>query len=44
MEEIRSLVTLSAFTTFLGIVWWAYLPSRKKRLDDVAKSIVDDNT
>ena len=26
METIRSLVTLAAFSSFLGIVWWAYAP------------------
>ena len=44
MEEIRSLVTVAAFASFLGIVWWAYLPSRKERLDEVAKSILDEDT
>jgi len=44
MEEIRSLLTLAAFSTFLGIVWWAYVPSRKRKLDDAARSILDDET
>jgi cbb3-type cytochrome oxidase subunit 3 len=43
MEELRSLVTLAAFSSFLGIVWWAYVPSRKKKLDDIARSILDDS-
>ena len=43
MEEIRSFMTLAAFSTFLGIVWWAYLPSRKRKLDDVARSILEDS-
>jgi cbb3-type cytochrome oxidase subunit 3 len=42
MEEIRSLMTLAAFSSFLGIVWWAYTPGRKKRLDAVAESILKD--
>ena len=42
MEELRSLVTLAAFSSFVGIVWWAYVPSRKKKLDEVAKSILED--
>lgn len=29
METLRSLVTLAAFLCFLGIVWWAYAPSRR---------------
>jgi len=31
MEEIRSLMTLAAFSSFVGIVWWAYAPERKDR-------------
>lgn len=34
MELLRSLVTLAAFTAFLGIVWWAYAPVRKSRFDE----------
>ena len=30
MEALRSLMTLSAFVAFLGIVWWAYAPTRKE--------------
>ena len=26
---LRTLVTLAAMAAFLGIVWWAYAPSRK---------------
>lgn len=26
---IRTLVTLGAMAAFLGIVWWAYAPSRR---------------
>ncbi len=33
MEEIRSLMTLAAFSTFVGIVWWAYAPSRRGRFE-----------
>lgn len=29
IELLRSLVTVAAFSVFLGIVWWAYAPSRK---------------
>jgi len=29
INVLRSLVTLAAFAAFLGIVWWAYAPSRK---------------
>jgi cbb3-type cytochrome oxidase subunit 3 len=26
---IRSILTVAAMAAFLGIVWWAYAPSRK---------------
>jgi cbb3-type cytochrome oxidase subunit 3 len=44
LDIVRSLVTLAAFGTFLGIVWWAYAPARKARLDAIAKSILEENT
>ena len=37
MEEIRSLMTLAAFSTFVGIVWWAYAPSRKAKWEEKGK-------
>ncbi|MBI4124011.1 MAG: cbb3-type cytochrome c oxidase subunit 3 [Betaproteobacteria bacterium] len=43
METIRSLMTLAAFATFLGIVWWAYAPARKSRFDDQARSILEES-
>ena len=33
METIRSLMTLAAFSSFLGILWWAYAPARKDRFE-----------
>ena len=42
LNLLRSLVTLAAFGAFLAIVWWAYAPSRKARLDAQARSILDD--
>jgi len=30
---LRSLVTVAALAAFLGIVWWAYTPSRKQRFE-----------
>jgi cbb3-type cytochrome oxidase subunit 3 len=29
LETLRIAVTLAAFASFLGIVWWAYAPSRR---------------
>jgi cytochrome c oxidase cbb3-type subunit 4 len=34
---LRSLVTLAAFIGFIGILVWAYSPSRKARFDDAAQ-------
>ena len=30
---LRSLITVAALAAFLGIVWWAYAPSRKERFE-----------
>ena len=30
---LRSLVTVASLAAFLGIVWWAYAPSRKGRFE-----------
>jgi cytochrome c oxidase cbb3-type subunit 4 len=43
MEEIRSLMTLAAFSSFVGIVWWAYTPSRRKPLEEAARSILEED-
>jgi cbb3-type cytochrome oxidase subunit 3 len=31
------MITAVAFATFVGIVWWAYSPSRKSRFDADAR-------
>ena len=33
LNSVRTLVTLAAFGSFLGIVWWAYGPARKQRFE-----------
>ncbi|MEX0638014.1 MAG: cbb3-type cytochrome c oxidase subunit 3 [Burkholderiales bacterium] len=40
---IRSLVTVAALAAFLGIVWWAYSPARKKRLEDAGRSVLEEH-
>ncbi|MES2400856.1 MAG: CcoQ/FixQ family Cbb3-type cytochrome c oxidase assembly chaperone [Pseudomonadota bacterium] len=37
INVLRSLVTVAAFVVFVGIMVWAYLPSRKARFDDAAQ-------
>lgn len=39
---IRTLVTVLALATFVGIVWWAYTPSRKSRFEGDARLVFDD--
>lgn len=42
INTIRMTVTLMAFFSFLGIVWWAYGPSRKERFDRDARMVLDE--
>lgn len=39
---LRSAVTLVALAAFLGIVWWAYGPSRKARFERDARMVLDE--
>lgn len=39
---LRSLVTVAALLAFLGIVWWAYGPSRKTRFERDARIVLDE--
>jgi cytochrome c oxidase cbb3-type subunit 4 len=36
------MITATAFVTFVGIVWWAYSPSRKSRFDADAQLPFED--
>jgi cbb3-type cytochrome oxidase subunit 3 len=38
---IREAVTVCAVIAFLGIVWWAYAPSRKAQWQ--AKAVLDED-
>ena len=40
---LRTLMTVLAFTTFLGIVWWAFGPSRRERFEQDAKLVFDED-
>ena len=33
IDLARGLMTLAALAAFIGIVWWAYAPSRKARFE-----------
>ena len=40
---LRSLVTVASLAAFLGIVWWAYGPSRKSRFErDALLPVADE--
>jgi cytochrome c oxidase cbb3-type subunit 4 len=43
LHLIRSLVTVAAFAAFVGIVWWAYSPARKARLEDAGRSVLEES-
>jgi cbb3-type cytochrome oxidase subunit 3 len=40
---LRIAITLAALAAFLGIVWWAYAPARKARLEHEARSILEED-
>ena len=42
INALRILVTLTTFAAFLGIVFWAYRPARKERLERIGRSILED--
>jgi cytochrome c oxidase cbb3-type subunit 4 len=42
INVIREAVTILAFASFMGIAWWAYTPRRKKQLDEIGRSVLDD--
>lgn len=39
---IREATTILAFVTFIGIAWWAYSPRRRKQLDEIGRSVLED--
>ncbi len=42
INTLRIAVTLVTFASFLAIVAWAYLPSRREALDRQGRSILED--
>ena len=43
INTLRIGITMATFAAFLGIVFWAYRPSRKQALDEVGRSILSDD-
>ena len=39
---LRSAVTVAAFVAFIGILVWAYLPSRRQSLEEAAALALKD--
>jgi len=42
INTLRIIVTLATLAAFLGIVLWAYLPSRRQGLERQGMSILED--
>jgi cbb3-type cytochrome oxidase subunit 3 len=42
MNTLSIAITIVALATFLGIVAWAYLPSRKQALDEQGRRLLED--
>jgi len=43
VNTLRIAVTLISFVAFIGIVVWAYWPSRRRGLEQQGQSILEDN-
>ncbi|GMV58452.1 MAG: hypothetical protein AMXMBFR72_15590 [Betaproteobacteria bacterium] len=37
INDMRSIVTVLAFVTFIGIVWWAYSRHSRQRFEEAAR-------
>jgi cytochrome c oxidase cbb3-type subunit 4 len=44
INDLRSIVTVLGFISFLGIVWWAYSDRRKKSYEEAAMLPLDDDS
>ncbi|HVJ25488.1 MAG TPA: hypothetical protein VM756_16315 [Burkholderiales bacterium] len=42
INVVRITVMIAALTTYVAIVWWAYLPHRRENLDAEARRILDE--
>jgi cytochrome c oxidase cbb3-type subunit 4 len=43
INDLRTIVTVIAFVTFLGIVFWAYSGRRQAAFDRAARSVLEEN-
>ena len=42
INTLRIAITLVTFAAFLGIVLWAYWPSRRREMEQQGESILED--
>jgi cytochrome c oxidase cbb3-type subunit IV len=42
LNDMRVIVTVLSFATFLGIVFWAYSGRRKSAFDRAARSVLEE--
>ncbi|MDP2829839.1 MAG: cbb3-type cytochrome c oxidase subunit 3 [Sulfuricellaceae bacterium] len=43
INDLRSIMTVIFFALFVGIVIWAFSPSRKKEFDEAARLVMDND-
>ena len=43
MNELRSVVTVISFLTFIGIIWWAWRPGSKQQAELVMSDMLRDD-
>ena len=43
MNELRSVVTVISFLTFIGIIWWAWRPGSKQQAELVMSDMLLDD-
>ena len=43
MNELRSVVTVISFLTFIGVVWWAWRPGSKQKAERVMHDMLLDD-
>jgi len=43
LNDLRVVVTVASFATFIGIFWWAYAARRKSAFDRAARSVLDED-
>jgi cytochrome c oxidase cbb3-type subunit 4 len=44
LNLLRSIFTVLAFVSFIGICWWAYSRDRRAAFDEAARLPLDDET